>query len=182
MVDTSVIDQLKSEIAAIESGGEVKRPLPDKAKREAGKDAFSKIVALVNVCDRSEKALRERLAQAEFSESEIEDAVERAKRCGIIDDLRYADILIRSRLNQGKGAVGIERELREQGVDIDQVAGWPFGFGVDDESERQRALAFLEAHPSRSKNKREGAYRKLVQKGYASSIAASAARTWAESF
>lgn len=182
MVDESVIDRLKSEIAAIETGGETKRPLPDKAKHESGKDAFGKIVALVNVCDRSEKALRERLAKAEFPESEIEEAVERAKRCGIIDDLRYADVLIRSRLNQGKGAAGIGRELREQGIDVDRVAGWPFDFGIDDESERQRALAFLKAHPSRSKNKREGAYRKLVQKGYASSIAASAARTWAESF
>ena len=182
MADLSVIDQLKGEIAAIETGGEAERPLPGNAGSEGAKGAFDKIVALVNASERSEKALRERLARAEFPEGEVDEAVERAKRCGIIDDLRYADVLIRSRLNQGKGAAGIERELREQGIDVERVAEWPFGFGIDDESERRRALAFLESHPSRSKNKREGAYRKLVQRGFASSVAASAARAWAESF
>ena len=180
MADASIIDQLKSEIASMQSGmAQPARRAPAKRNEEAP-DAFKKIVALFNVSDRSEKATRERLAQYGFPESEIDDAVERAKRYGIIDDCRYAEILIRSRLNQGKGAEGIERELRERGIEIEAVSGWPFEYGIDDESEYQRALRFIESHPTRSKNPREGAFRKLVQKGYATSTAAAAARSWSE--
>lgn len=182
MADLTVIDQLKGEIAAIETGGKGCPSRPKQSNRETGGSAFDKIVALLNVSDRSEKSLRDRLAKADFSDDEINEAVKRAERCGLIDDLRFADALIRSRLRQGRGAAGIERELREHDIDVDLVAGWPHEFGVNDESEYQRALDLLRAHPSRSKNRRDGAYRKLIQKGFASSIASSAARTWAESF
>ena len=181
MANLSVIEKLKKEISDIETGGSVSSSRSEHSRRELDSDAFSKIVALVNVSDRSEKMLRERLSREGFGEEEIDEAINRAKRCGIIDDLRYADVLIRSRLNQGRGAVGIERELGTHGIDVGQVAGWPFAFGIDDESERQRAHAFLEAHPSRSKNRREGAYRKLIQKGYSSAVAASVARMLTES-
>lgn len=182
MADLSLINQLKDEIAAMEKGKGSNPSPKGPLKTDSCSDAFGKIVALMNVSDRSEKTLRERLARAGYPECEVDEALERAKRCGIVDDLRYADVLIRSRISQGKGSVGIERELRDQGIDPDCVSGWPDDFTVDDESERQRALSFLEAHPSRSKNKREGAYRKLLQKGYSSSIAASVARAWADSF
>lgn len=180
MADASVIALLKDEILAIEAGQRESGVRQSENRNDSVKGAFEKIVALVNVSDRSERALRDRLARDGFPEGEIDDAVERAIRCGIIDDLRYADVLIRSRINQGKGSVGIERELREQGIEVDRLEGWPFNYGVNDESERHRALDYLKSHPSRSKNKREGAYRKLVQRGYSTSIAASVARIWAE--
>ena len=182
MGDTSIVERLRCEIASIEAGGKAGAYQDEDSQggAEGGskKSAFAKLIALVNISDRSESALRDRLARAGFPEAEVDEAIERAKRCGIVDDLRYADVLIRSRLNQGRGAAGIERELRGQGIDVGQVAGWPFGYGIDDESEYHRALAFLESHPTRSKNKREGACRKLIQRGYSLSVAADAARAW----
>ena len=180
MPSNSVIEQLKSDIASIESRATHPSRRKEKGVSEGSPDAFRKIVALVNASDRSEKSLRERLARDEFPEQEIDDAVERARQYGIIDDKRYADVLIRSRLRQGKGSAGIERELREQGIEVDSVDGWPFEYGIDDESEYQRAIEFIESHPTKSKNRREGAYRKLVQKGYSTSVASAAARTWSE--
>lgn len=149
-------------------------------QKEAAPDAFKKIIALVNVSERSEHAVRQRLAKEGFTNEEIDEAVSRALDYGFIDDMRFAAILIRSRLSQGKGTAGIQRELREHGIEIDDVPGWPEEF-VEEDDEYNRALQYLDKHPTRSKNKRDGAYRKLVQRGFSSSVAASAARTWAQS-
>ena len=149
-------------------------------QKEAAPDAFKKIIALVNVSERSERAVRQRLAKEGFTNEEIDEAGSRALDYGFIDDMRFAAILIRSRLSQGKGTAGIQRELREHGIEIDDVPGWPEEF-VEEDDEYNRALQYLDKHPTRSKNKRDGAYRKLVQRGFSSSVAASAAREWAQS-
>lgn len=142
--------------------------------------AFQKILLLLNASDKPEKVLRERLIQSGFTQDAIDSAVSRAKDFGFIDDMRYAEVLIRSRLAQGKGSAGIERELSNCNIDIFLVEGWPHSFGVDESSELDRALDLLERKPPRSKNPRESAYRKLASKGYASAIASKAARIWYE--
>lgn len=146
---------------------------------EAGA-AFKKIIDLVNASDKSEHVIRERLRQKGFKETEIDEAVCRAKQYGFIDDMRFAETLIRSRLAQGKGLAGIERELKSHCIDPFSIDGWPESFNEGDGDELERAIEFLERKPPRSKNVREGAYRKLIQKGYSASIASSASRVWAE--
>lgn len=44
-------------------------------------------------------------------------AIERALSVGYLDDTRFADVLVRSRLRSGKGMSGILRELRTHGID-----------------------------------------------------------------
>ena len=192
MSDYDVIEQLRNRIASIESSSEPYVPKAGKrtgsrANRNAASQdlnssdsAMSKIVALVNASDKSEHAIRERLAKAGYSESAIDESVERAKSYGFINDLRFADVLIRSRLNQGKGMPGIERELRSHDIDIYDVPGWPEDYQSSEDVEFDRALSYLEKKPPRSKNLRDSAYRKLVSKGYSSAVAASAARAWVE--
>lgn len=143
--------------------------------------AFSKITAILNVADKSEHALRARLLKAGFGQESVDEAVERAKSYGFIDDLRFADLLIRSRLSQGKGSAGIERELKEHRIDPETVPGWPYEYGIEQDAEVERAIDFLRKKPPKSKNPRDGAYRKLMQKGFPSSVSSSAARIWAES-
>lgn len=135
---------------------------------------------MVNAGDKSECTIRKRLNAYGYTDADMEASIEKAKAYGLIDDRRFADVLIRSRIRQGRGLAGIERELRENGIEADLLEGWPYEYtsGLADESER--ALAFLETHPPRSKNLRDGAYRKLVQKGFSASAASSAARLWAE--
>lgn len=197
MADRELIARLQSGIRSIEQGGSPRaatskaEPCPGpfgddgesgrvaEPRQEAG-DAFRKIIALVNVSDRSEAAIRTRLARCGFSEQDIDDSVARAKECGFIDDIRYGEVLVRSRISQGKGSVLIERELAENGIDPYEVPGWPHDFPLSFEDELERSLDILGRKPPRSKNMREGAYRKLVQKGYPSAVASSAARLWEE--
>lgn len=146
----------------------------------ASQGALSKIVSLVNISDRSEHAIRERLAREGFDRGEIDESVERAKEYGYIDDTRYAEVLVRSRISQGKGSEGIVRELQLQGIDIGVVAGWPYDYPVSFEDEVNRALDLLERKPPQSKHPRESAYRKLMGRGFPSSVASTSARIWAE--
>ncbi|MEG0323811.1 MAG: regulatory protein RecX [Raoultibacter sp.] len=140
---------------------------------------YKKIQRLANVSERSTKGLRDRLTREGFDADAIEYALARACSFGIVDDMRYAEILVRSRLTAGKGRRGIEAELRELAIDPDTVEGWHDD--ADDKSELERAIDLLEKKPPRAKNKRDAAYRKLVTKGYSSSVAQSAARIWSES-
>ena len=189
MADKALIEQLRNQIDSVQGKGKpvsaalkVGDEAMPKATRgrdpSSAEDAFAKIIALVNASDKSEIAIRNRLVRLDFSDEAIEEAVCRAKSYGFIDDMRYASVLIRSRLAQGWGAPGVSRELREQGIDILEVPGWPEEYGIDSESEVERALMFLERRPTRSKNVREGSYRKLIGKGYSSSVASSASRIW----
>ena len=142
--------------------------------------ALTKIVNLVNVSDRSEKTIRTRLQNAGFSQDAIESSIQKATAFGFINDSRFADILIRSRISQGKGSAGIERELKDNGIDPANVDGWPYEYDVDDSEEVSRAIALLQKKPPRAKNKRDAAYRKLMQKGFPARVCATAARMWYE--
>lgn len=197
MTDKSkVISELKSRIDELSSGpttrsvgsshkraGRSSYNTPSSSASSIDLDAnaaFKKIVDLVNVSDKSELQIRSRLSDKGFDETSIDEAVRRAKNYGFIDDGRYASMLIRSRISQGKGIVGIERELRSHNIEPVDVEGWPDEYYTSDEDELERALSYLDRKPPRSKNPRDGAFRKLVQKGYSTSIASSAARIWAE--
>lgn len=142
--------------------------------------AFKKIISLVNARDRSIRQIESRLTECDYSTDAIDEAVARAVSCQILDDSRYAETLVRSRINQGKGSVGIERELRSEGIDINCVAGWPHEFDVSYDAEFARAFNLLEQKPTHAKNKMQAAYRKLAQAGYPSHLATDAARAWCE--
>lgn len=197
MADASLLEDLRARISALESGkGSESEPLPSEersanrtthndrstpaGKGEGGRSAFDKIIGLVNASDKSELALRTRLEREGFEDADIEQAIAKAKDYGFIDDERFGHLLIESRLRQGWGSIGIERDLRKNGIDPSLLPGWPESFDISYESEMERALALLERKPPRTKNLREGAYRKAVQKGFPSAVAASAARLWCE--
>ena len=191
------IDDLKSQIQSIELG--YSKSSEDDLARHARKrrtssasgpderfdsesDAFNRIVSFLNTTERSEKQIREKLKSSGYSDRAIDNAVDRALSCSLIDDMRFADILIRSRISQGKGIQGIERELQENNIDPYAVLGWPEEYCSSLDSEEERAFQFMLKHPTHAKNLRDSAYRKLVSKGFSSSASATAARRYAEHF
>ena len=204
MAPRSTIDELREAIRRIEQDGQCADAalsgcglparddpgdaddagLPPVAAKDPADDeqarAFAKISRIVSLAEKSSRQIRERLARDGFEHRAIEDALARAQSCGMVDDRRYAEWLVRSRLRQGRGISGIERELAEDGYSLEDLPGWPEEFGYGDDSEMERALAFLDAHPPRAKNLRGSAYRKLVTKGFSPSCASSASRTWCE--
>ena len=154
--------------------------LDEKRVSDDAECAFRKIERLSLVREQASAALRTRLRREGFSEQATERALERALACGLVDDTRFAEVLMRSRLSQGRGAQGIEAELARLAIDADTVPGWPEDFAVDDDSEIERALAVLDRKPPRAKNQRDAAYRRLAQKGFGASVASTAARLWTE--
>lgn len=146
--------------------------------------AFQRIVRMLNASEQSSVKVREKLARAGFEGATVEEAVDRARRCGIIDDHRYAEVLVRSAISQGKGFCFVRAELDALGIALDEVEAYQeheaqaaHEPSVSDEA---RAMAFLETYPPRAKNLRDAAFRKLMSKGYGSDLAMSVARRWSE--
>lgn len=83
--------------------------------------AFRKIERLCLVRERASEQLRQRLARGGFEAEPVEAALDRALACGLVDDGRFADVLVRSRLAQGRGRRGIAAELESLGIDADGV-------------------------------------------------------------
>ena len=125
--------------------------------------------------------LRGRLARDGYAEEVAEEAIARAVRVHAVDDRRYAEALVRMRVAAGKGVEGVLAEIEELGLDPDELEALGEYRAAGEEVDVERALALLDRRPPRAKNKREAAYRKLIQQGFGSSTAATAARRWAES-
>ena len=204
-VKDSVLDSLRAEISAIESSsnspfscsrkeknvtrgsGQVERSGGSKSafgkQTDYGFDsseegAFSKIERLISRREYSREELRRKLVRCEFAESDIDAALDRAVACGLVSDGRFAEVLVRSRIAQGKGLDGISRELESHGVDPYSVDLFVEAKSGSIPPEVDRGLELLRRRPPHSKNPRESAYRRLVSKGYASAVASSAARLW----
>lgn len=168
--------------------------------------AFEKVTRLACARERGSRELVDRLVRDGFSREVAKSAVQRALDCGLIDDVRYGTVLVRTRVSQGRGRKGIEDELERAGIAASDIPGWPeeffsvddfdpfrvnanaeddvvgcaFGSESSDEQEIERALALLRRKPPRSKNVQASAYRKLVTKGYSTSVASAATRRFME--
>lgn len=152
-----------------------------KGEGDAPKDAehaFARIVQLASKNEQASLPLKDRLVREGYSAEIAEQAVSRACSCGLVDDGRYGEVLVRSRISQGRGRQGIAAELERLGL---SPKDFEEAFCECGDSELDRALEQLERRPPRAKNQRDAAYRRLVGKGYASDVASSASRLWCES-
>lgn len=143
------------------------------------KPAFSALVHLCSVRDRSCTELCDRLQKDGYSLMEVQAAIERATECGLVDDARFADCFVRTKVAAGKGRVWIQRELSiKHGFDAESLEGWPSEYGLSECDQLESAISFLQTHPPRAKDLYSSAYRKLAQRGYPASVAREAVRSW----
>jgi regulatory protein len=140
--------------------------------------AFNKIALLIKYRDRSVYEIRKRLGEAQFSETAIEDAIERACRCGYLDDQRFAESFTRSRIRAGKGLHGIIKDLNKHEIDPFTLEGFPYSCLPKDYDAIKSALALLKRKPPRAKNQKQAAYAKLIREGYTSTQAVEAVNLW----
>lgn len=141
-------------------------------------DVFERVVQLCTVRDRASQELRERLAKDGYKTDEIEGALNRALDCNLVDDERFAQAFIRGKVSAGKGARGIQEQLKKFGIDAEVIDGWPEAFDLAEESQIERAVALLQRRPPKAKDMWAAGYRKLISRGYSLPIAKKACQQW----
>lgn len=158
-----------------------KRDYSSHSQEECDRIAFDKLVRSVSASEQSTSKMRRKLLESGLPEHSVEAAIEKAVRIGAIDDKRYCECLVRSTILSGKGLRFALREIESLGIDPYDVEAYVEHLENGEESDVERALDFLRRHPSRAKDVRGAAYRKLMSKGYDPGIASTASRLYAES-
>ena len=132
--------------------------------------AWKRLVGLIDMRDYSSKEALEKLRLDGFPEDVREAAVERAKGCYLIDDMRYGEFFIRGKINAGWGMERIQRELEVKGIQPQSVPGWPDEY-FSDEADYERAYAIASRKHLTGKNDFQKLMRLLASKGYPASLA-----------
>ena len=134
-----------------------------------------RVEALLNRRDYSSLELSEKLRLDGYSSKTVEELVDRAVECGLVDDARYGASYARSKVSCGWGRIRIERELRRRGVMPEDIPGWPDDF-LTAEDERDRAIALASRRRLTGKNDYEKTVRFLCGRGFSPSLAIEVAR------
>ena len=142
-----------------------------KLQRECAKDCM---LGLLERRDMSTGEVMDRLTRKGYPRFAREHAIEVGRRCGLLDDERFAERFAHSKSLTGWGIYRIEAELRNRGVDVSNYAGWPEDF-LDVDGEYDRALAVASRKHVREPNARAKMARFLVGRGFSTGIAIRAA-------
>lgn len=111
---------------------------------EEKKRARKKAMRLLERMDRTEKGLKEKLTQAGFSGEAAEDAVSYVKEYGYINDQRYAENYIFSRIRE-KSRQRIFQELYQKGVARETAEkAWETVFSLEQPDERELLRSTVE--------------------------------------
>lgn len=137
--------------------------------------ASARVASLVDRRDYSVKELSDKLRQDGYREEVVDDCVRRARDAGLVDDARFADVFIRTKVSAGWGARRIERELSHRGIEASELPGWPYEY-LDPDDERERARELAERHHVSGKNQLQKMVRYLVGRGFSMGDAYDAAR------
>ena len=139
------------------------------------KCAMERAAALVDRRDYSEEELSARLKRDGYAPQTVEYTCRRSVECGLVDNARFADAFIRSKLSQGWGRVRIERELSRRGVDTADVPGWPDLY-LTQESEEETAYELASRRRLTGKHDYEKLVRLLSTRGFPLGLATRTAR------
>lgn len=101
---------------------------------------YASAMRLLNVRWHARRELERKLALRGYAPSAIDETTERLAREGWIDDRRFADEYVRSRLQRRVAKRRIELELERLGVD-GGIVREAVTEGFDEETERQQIMA-----------------------------------------
>lgn len=128
--------------------------------------AFNKVLRCVSASEQSSAKLRKKLESQGYCVEAVDDALDRSLDLGIVDDTRYAECLVRSTVLSGKGLRAVRSEIESLGVDINALDSYQEYLEMGEEAEVERAVSYLQTHPTRSKDPYQSCYRKLMAKGF----------------
>jgi regulatory protein len=111
-------------------------------------DCYTAALRILQYRFNSEAELRRKLAAKKYDGQDIDAAVARLRGEKWLDDARFADAFVRTRLRKRIGRLRIRRELIAAGVD-DDVAAAALRRNADEEGEREAALAVARKRAAR---------------------------------
>lgn len=113
--DSFVISCAKAKRLGLEEGGEVDRDTYAGILQSLRSACMQKCGTLLGSRDYSEYRMKEKLREAGYPSSVIDEAVEKLKKAGYLDDLRFAQTYVRSHY-QDRSKIRIIRDLAGKGI------------------------------------------------------------------
>ena len=130
-------------------------------------EAYDKAVSFLAMREHTEKEIREKLSARSFSPEDIDSAIGRLRREGLLSEERFAEFFIRSRLRKlPEGRSILSMRLRERGCP-DAVARKALSEAWEREDYLMPLASYLEE--LERKKGREKALAALYRKGFSSS-------------
>ncbi|MGL5048943.1 MAG: regulatory protein RecX [Shewanella sp.] len=78
-------------------------------------------VALLARRDYSRLQIRDKLLEKGFDINDIEPVLDACESSGFINDTRYAELLVRSHISRGHGAIRIRQAIAQKGLSKDDI-------------------------------------------------------------
>jgi regulatory protein len=135
---------------------------------------------ILNYRFNSEAELRRKLARKDFDDDTVAAVIARLRDEKWLDDERFAEALVRTRMRKRIGPLRIRRELIAAGVDDDVAAG-ALRRNADEEGERESLLALARKRGARldlaSPEGRNKLAAYLLKQGYDAALIRDVVRT-----
>ncbi|UFU05156.1 regulatory protein RecX [Ruania halotolerans] len=147
---------------------------------EPDPEQVARTIALrkLNAAPQSRAQLAEAMAKRDVPEPIIEKVLDRFTEVGLVDDVAYAEMLVRSKHNErGLARRALAQELRRKGIEGDVADGALEAVQPEDEHERARELVRRKARSTQGlehQKRRRRLVSMLARKGYGPGVALSA--------
>ena len=109
---------------------------------------YTAALRILNYRFNSAAELRRKLAAKDFDQTTIEATLARLRDEKWLDDARFAEAFVRTRMRKRIGRLRIRRELMAAGVD-DETAAGALGRNRDEEGEREAVTALARKRAAR---------------------------------
>ena len=131
--------------------------------------AFERACSKLSARERPGKDVLNLLVQEGYPTEASQAAVDKAKRCGVISDARYAQAFVNSKTRAGWGKARISRELERSGLSLEDAGDVALD-SLTQDREYERALAAASRRAMPSKNPTEKIARFLMGRGFATGL------------
>lgn len=131
--------------------------------------AFERACSKLSARERPGKDVLNLLVQEGYPTEASQAAVDKAKRCGVISDARYAQAFVNSKTRAGWGRARISRELERFGLSLEDAGDVALD-SLTQDREYERALAAASRRAMPSKNPTEKIARFLMGRGFATGL------------
>ncbi len=135
-------------------------------------DAFSRIVQIISRFPKTSSELRTKLIREGYASRDVEDALNRACDCLLVNDEAYAQSYTLSKQSASYGRFRIKQDLLRKGINVEEYEFWD-ELQTEDAADEEfvNALAFAQRHIPHSKHPGKSLFQALIRRGYSASCA-----------